>query len=366
MPSKRSQPVTARVLSGTNELDISHAALLLKTSRVVAFPTETVYGLGADATNAQAVSRIFTAKRRPADNPLIVHIASAADLYKFNLTPMPLPPLAARLADAFWPGPLTVVLPLSEHARLAPAVTAGQASVAIRVPRHPIAAALLARAGVPIAAPSANLSGRPSPTCAKHVLRDLSDAIDAVVDTSQAIQCGLESTVVDLTGVPTILRPGEIAASDLQKATGVCFRRAAEHVQEGVVPKAPGMKYRHYAPTAPLYIVEGGVEGAVDDCKAAGKRVGVLADLSVCTRLPQVAHVICVPCGDDGSAAGFARALYASLRAFDGEGTNAVAEGVDVILAVPPDDVENGIGEAVMNRLRKAAAGRDEKMPSTF
>lgn len=362
MPSKTSQPKSAQVLSGTNELDLSIAADLLRAGRVVAFPTETVYGLGADATNPDAISAVFAAKRRPSDNPLIVHIASQYDLSRFSLTPLPLPRIAAKLASAFWPGPLTMVLPLAEGSNLATAVTAGQSTVAIRVPHHPIAAALLARTQLPIAAPSANLSGRPSPTCAKHVLRDLSTAIDAVIDSSHPVQCGLESTVVDLTHHPTVLRPGAVSFQDLERISGVQFRRSSHVPSEGA-PKAPGMKYRHYAPIAPLHIVEGSLQTTIDQWHKAGKRVGLLADKSICNNVQQPERIACVPCGDDDTSLGFARSLYAALRAFDGEGAFSVSGTVDVILAVPPSNVENGMGEAIMNRLRKASAGRDEKDP---
>lgn len=372
MPCETNRPRTAALrLSATDELDLSAAAALLRAGRIVAFPTETVYGLGADATNPDAVSAIFAAKRRPPDNPLIVHISSLADLSLHALTPLPLSPIATKLAEAFWPGPLTLVLPLSSSSNLAPAVTASLPSVAIRVPHHPVAAALLGRAMIPIAAPSANVSGRPSPTCAHHVFRDLANDVDAVIDTDRSAhllpseRCGLESTVVDLTSsVPTVLRPGAVSRSQLESVAGVSFERAY-HIQssETVTPKAPGMKYRHYAPKAPLYIVDSSLVSVIREWRKSATRIGVLADQQVCSTVDNESGIVCVACGNEGTPASFARALYAALRAFDGEGDMAVYPPVDVILAVPPEQVEDGIGEAVMNRLKKAAAGRVDKLP---
>lgn len=373
MPCETSGPKTAVRLSATNELDLSTAAALLRSGRIVAFPTETVYGLGADATNPAAVAAIFAAKRRPPDNPLIVHISSRADLSVHALTPLPLSPIASQLAEAFWPGPLTLVLPLSPNSNLAPAVTASLPSVAIRVPHHPVAAALLGRALIPVAAPSANLSGRPSPTCAHHVFRDLANAIDAVVDTDHDIhllpsaRCGLESTVVDLTSsVPTVLRPGAVSLNQLESVTGMSFERAylVPSSEDLVAPKAPGMKYRHYAPRAPLYIVESSLTAAIRKWKNSAARIGVLADQQVCNNIEDESGVFCVVCGNDGTPASFARGLYAALRSFDGEGDLAIYPPVDVILAVPPKGNDDGISEAIMNRLRKAAAGREDKLPA--
>lgn len=356
----------ARLLKGTNDEDIAQAAKLLCSGQLVAFPTETVYGLGADATNTAAVSSIFSAKRRPMDNPLIVHISSPTDLSKYKLTDFPLSPVALRLIDAFWPGPLTLVLPLSHDTSLSSAVTAGLDSVAIRIPQHPVARAILSSAQIPVAAPSANLSGRPSPTCAEHVLHDLADTIDAVVDGSNGdsgnlmYTCGLESTVVDLTNKPVILRPGVISIEELNFASQIEIGKySALTTPDGISPKAPGMKYRHYAPIAPLHILNmKSLAHAINLHRQAGQRVGILADQAICNKIPQE-EVECVTCGNDGTAASFARSLYAALRAFDGEGSLAVREPVDIIFAVPPDDINNGVGEAVMNRLRKAASSRD-------
>lgn len=362
----QSKTKQARLLHSSDDADLSLAANMLRLGQLVAFPTETVYGLGADATNSEAVNSIFAAKRRPSDNPLIVHLSHVDDLSKHNLTPLPFSPIAKQLANAFWPGPLTLILPLADSSPLSTAVTAGLDSVAIRIPLHPVARALLARAQLPIAAPSANLSGRPSPTCAQHVFKDLSEVIDGIVDFSDDqlddpfSQVGLESTVVDLTSRPTVLRPGAISLEQLEKATGVQFFRETAMTNGNNTPKAPGMKYRHYAPIAPLYIVYEYLLATLRQWESKKKRVGILADESICATVPKQDNFVCVPCGDKNNAEGFGRSLYAALRAFDGEGDFAVSPPVDVILAVPPHDVNQGIGEAVMNRLRKAAAGREE------
>lgn len=352
-PSPSLTPQTI-VYSGQNELDLTTAASALRAGKLIAFPTETVYGLGADATNQAAVLSIFAAKHRPADNPLIVHLPSAQTLP--TLTPTPLPAAATRLIAAFWPGPLTLILPLHPRARLAAAVTAGLRSVAVRVPRHPVAAALLSRAGVPVAAPSANRSGRPSPTTAAHVLCDLDGAVDGVVDGGAAFG-GVESTVVDVRGgMVRVLRPGMVSVAEIERVIGESVGRAGK-VEPGEKVVAPGMKYRHYAPGAPLYVVRAGeLAGEIARWEELGQTVGVLAEAGVASRLGK--QVRAVTCGSNGDVESFARELYAALRAFDGEGTNAVA-GADVILAVPPAG-SGGLLDAVLNRLEKAAAGNGE------
>jgi L-threonylcarbamoyladenylate synthase len=415
MPRPPSSPLTLATRSwrGNSDDDLRAAAAALAAGKLVAFPTETVYGLGADARNSDAVRAVFAAKGRPQDNPLIVHLASAAALAQARLTPVPLLPVAAAVTGAFWPGPLTVVLPCIPGASVSRLVTAGLDSVAIRVPRHPVALALLEAAGVPVAAPSANCSGRPSPTEAAHVFADLRGRIDGVVDgswdgggeggASDFELCGLESTVVDLTDEsrPTILRPGAISASALERVAGVAFRTHAPTTTRGLTtagtptdgdsprqagegstacdgatatPRAPGMKYRHYAPRAPVILCapDGAAAEVQKQLELHGRSrgpsrptVGLLADAETCdevrgklTELPAAAGgVACVACGARGDVASVARALYSSLRAFDGEGERAVpAPGVAVIVAVALPDAEDGIAAAVMNRLRKAAS----------
>ncbi|MDQ0285031.1 L-threonylcarbamoyladenylate synthase [Desulfofundulus luciae] len=338
---------------------MARAGLILRQGGLVAFPTETVYGLGANALDALAVVRIFEAKGRPQDNPLIVHVA---DRETVNRLARRVPAGAGRLMDVFWPGPLTLVLPA---APVVPRqVTAGLDSVGIRMPGHPVALALIAAAGVPVAAPSANLSGRPSPTTAGHVLQDLDGRIEAILDGGPA-GVGLESTVLDLTGdVPVILRPGGITREELEKVIGEvrvdpgidgvpgCGSPAGEFR-----PRSPGMKYRHYAPRAPLVLVEGEPERVVARLKelaggyrSRGLRVGVLATAETARECQEDRVVVA---GSRQDPAGIASRLFAALRRFD-------ELGVDIILA---EGIEpRGLGLAVMNRLRRAAGNRIERV----
>ena len=236
-----------------NEPKIIRAAEILKNGGLVAFPTETVYGLGGDGTNAQAAQKIYAAKGRPSDNPLIIHIASPEDAEHYAQTN----PTYYRLAKAFMPGPLTVILPKKDSIPLS--TTGGLDSVAVRCPAHPVAHRLIELAGLPIAAPSANLSGKPSPTCAAHVAEDLDGRVDMILDGGDC-EIGLESTIVKVEGEKlTLLRPGGITydalcmvCRDVQIAPAVTEQLAA-----GERPLSPGMKYRHYAPTAPLVLLQG-------------------------------------------------------------------------------------------------------------
>lgn len=382
---------------GDSASDLRLAGKALASGKLVAFPTETVYGLGANANDTDAVREVFVAKGRPQDNPLIVHVASAAALAGANLTRTPLRPVASAVTAAFWPGPLTLVLPRLPDSDVSPLVTAGLDSVAIRVPAHPVASALLVEAGVPVAAPSANHSGRPSPTVAAHVHADLDGRIDGIVDActhcadSDLSNCGLESTVVDLTNeeCPTILRPGAISASDLERVSGVKFTtHSSSSLQSSTAsdrsdasgttivandealredaPKAPGMKYRHYAPQSPVVLCSR--DEVVDTIRrqisaissgGADHAIGLLADLETCAKTRATLtdeNVAYVTCGKRGDAASVARGLYGGLRAFDGEGEHAVPPpGVRVIVAVALEGCDDGIAAAVMNRLRKAA-----------
>lgn len=222
------------------------AGEILKSGGLVAFPTETVYGLGGDALNPEASAKIYAAKGRPSDNPLIVHIA---DMEALKVLASEVPEKAKLLADRFWPGPLTMIMPKSDAVPYA--TTGGLDTVAIRMPSHPTAYELIRSSGVYIAAPSANTSGRPSPTTAQHVYEDLNGRIDMIIDSGK-VDIGLESTIVDLTGeIPTILRPGYITRAMLEEVVGpVTIDKAilAEHEDPNLRPKAPGMKYKHYAP----------------------------------------------------------------------------------------------------------------------
>jgi len=309
---------------------IAEAAECLRRGGLVAFPTETVYGLGVAALDAAAVRRLFAAKGRPADDPLIVHVASldgVAPLVSER------PPVVDALAARFWPGPLTLVL---RRSRLVPdEVTAGLDTVAVRVPAHPVARALLAAAGIPVAAPSANLFSRPSPTQAGHVLEDLDGRIDLVLDGGRT-QVGVESTVLDLSGdVPEVLRPGAVTL-EMLRVLLPDVRLRADTAEPGP-QRSPGLLSKHYSPRAPLTLYEGPPDRVIermradaDASQAAGRRVGVL--------LP------------DDDAAEMAARLYAALRGFD-------AAGVDEILAALPAST-GGLSQAVADRLRRAAAGR--------
>ncbi|WP_379970676.1 L-threonylcarbamoyladenylate synthase [Ectobacillus sp. sgz5001026] len=317
---------------------LQEAANLLQQGEVVAFPTETVYGLGADATNEEAVRKIFEAKGRPSDNPLIVHIADQE-----QLTPLvsSIPPLTQVLMEKFWPGPLTIIFPSSNH--VATRVTAGLDTVAIRMPDHPVAHALLKMAHVPIAAPSANVSGRPSPTLASHVSTDLNGKIAGIVD-GGATGVGVESTVLDITSdVPTILRPGGITREQLEEVIGpVLLDKGLQ--DQSQKPKAPGMKYKHYAPKSPLTIVEGSREYVQQlASKQEGKKVGILTTEENAD-FYQADQVLV--CGKRADLATVAAHLYDTLRKFD-------EVGVDVIYS--ESFPREGLGNAIMNRLTKAA-----------
>lgn len=319
---------------------IIEAASYLKRDELVAFPTETVYGLGANAMSTSAVENIFIAKGRPSDNPLIVHIATKEQLYDVACD---IPSVAYTLMDHFWPGPLTLVLPKKDA--VSPRVTAGLNTVAVRMPNHPIALALIQASGLPIAAPSANRSGRPSPTTAKHVLDDLDGRIAAVVD-GGATGVGVESTVIDCTSaIPTILRPGGVTKEEIERVIGaVDIDRAL--VEKEAVPKSPGMKYTHYAPKAPLVVVYGSpsfLQQVVNEKRAGGFTVGVLTTEE--RRDTYEADVV-IACGQRHDLRTVAQQLYDALRTFD-------QTNVDIIYSEAfPNE---GIGVAIMNRLLKAA-----------
>lgn len=324
------------------------AAVALAEGKLVAFPTETVYGLGANALDPIAVGRIFKAKGRPSDNPLIVHISRIEDINQLIVS---MPEKARILADAFWPGPLTMVL---NKSNLVPdVITAGLSTVAVRVPDNEIALSLIGQAGVPVAAPSANLSGKPSPTDAAHVIQDLSGRIDFIIDGGNC-KVGLESTVIDMTAdPPVVLRPGGITAEMLEKKIGKVIADNVLEKDGDNIPKSPGMKYRHYSPKAEMTIVSGDPKKMVDAInnllgryKAGNLKTGVLASEE--TRALYDASVVLCP-GSMKRPENIAAEIYSCLRKFDDE-------GVEIIFteAFP----EHGIGHAIMNRLKKAAGGR--------
>jgi L-threonylcarbamoyladenylate synthase len=330
---------------------LGRAAAVIRAGGLVAFPTETVYGLGANALDPAAAARIFVAKRRPAHDPLIVHVAAFADLERL-VRDWPPGGAAAALAARFWPGPLTLVLP--RHERVPGVVTAGGPTVAVRCPNHPLALALLRAAVTPVAAPSANLFGHTSPTTAQHVWDDLAGRIDLILDGGPT-PLGVESTVLDLTAdPPAILRPGGVTREELAAVLGgVLGEVQAAPLRAPDAPLAsPGLLARHYAPHTPLHLFAGD-DATVTRCMAAaaqaaqaqGKRVALLiADEDY----PAFATLDCllVSLGALADPAGIARALYGSLRALDGV-------GVDLILA--RDVAAVGIGAAIHDRLRRAA-----------
>ncbi|MEC1719533.1 L-threonylcarbamoyladenylate synthase [Schinkia azotoformans] len=326
----------------TSNPQIKNAAMWISRGEVVAFPTETVYGLGANALSDQAISKIYEAKGRPSDNPLIVHISNINQLNKLVKN---IPAVSQKLMDSFWPGPLTIIF--ESNSVVSPKVTAGLQTVAIRMPDHPVALALIEAADAPVAAPSANLSGKPSPTNADHVLHDLNGRIAGVVD-GGATGVGVESTVIDCTCTPPIiLRPGGVTREEIEAVIGsVAVDKAL--LEKDEAPKSPGMKYTHYAPKAPLYIVDGPrdfIQKLIDEEHQNGKKVGMLTTEE--NKQNYNADIV-ITCGYREDLKTVAHHLYDSLRAFD-------EEKIDIIFS--ESFPQTGVGEAVMNRLSKAAGG---------
>jgi len=317
-----------------NDRDIDHAVAVLRAGGLVAFPTETVYGLGADAANPQAVRKIFEAKGRPATHPVIVHLADAVQLANWARE---IPPAAQRLAKKFWPGPLTLIL--RRTATVSDLVTGGQETVAVRVPSHPVAQQLLARFGGGIAAPSANRHGRVSATTAAHVRLEFGAVVDRVLDGGEA-QVGIESAIVDLSGgSPALLRPGSITAAEIEAVLGVSLAAPA-----GDAPRAPGTLAAHYAPQTRLMLTEGNLAlELAANLTRQGKRVAVLA-LSAHRPVLQGLEWIAAP----RDAAGYAHELYASLRRLDESGCDAI------LVEKPP---QTPAWAAINDRLARAATG---------
>lgn len=342
---------------GNLDIVLKEAGRILKGGGLVAFPTETVYGLGGAAFNADSAKRIYEAKGRPSDNPLIVHIFQVEDL---NRLAVDIPESAWRLAEAFWPGPLTMVLPKAKEVPME--TTGGLNTVAVRMPSDPVALAFIRQAGGFVAAPSANLSGRPSPTCSKYVIEDMEGRIEMIL-AGEDCTIGLESTIVDLTSpIPAVLRPGYITLDMLEKALGSVETDPAIFADNCTeAPRAPGMRYRHYAPRGELTIIQGGeadvirrIRKEVVRVRAAGKKTGIIcADESLSLyRIGEEAK----GCADSIKSLGrredeeaIAKHLYRILREFD-------EEGVEVIFSESFSDY--GMGQAIMNRLLKAAGHR--------
>lgn len=324
---------------------IEEAAEIIRNGQLVAFPTETVYGLGANALNAQACAEIFVVKGRPQDNPLIVHVSNL-EMVKSLVTGWN--KQAERCARAFWPGPLTLVLP--KTAIIPDTVSAGLDTVGIRMPNNPVAIALIEKAGVPIAAPSANLSGKPSPTNGIHVWKDLQGRIPLILD-GGVCDVGVESTVLDLTGeVPCILRPGGITRERLKEVLGEV---SVDRPSENQPPKAPGMKYRHYAPKGDLYLLIGEREKVltriseeIPKAHARLKKVGILCTLESASHLHSQLPELLFVLGSEERPEEIAANLYEGLRLCD-------EQGIDIIIAEGVS--KDGLGFATMNRLEKAS-----------
>ncbi len=320
-----------KILTGTQQ-DIGEAVAIIQRGGLVAFPTETVYGLGADAFNEEAVQKVFQAKGRPGDNPLIVHISRPSEIGQVTSR---LSPDLVALIDQFWPGPLTLIVKKKKEVPLI--TTGGLDTVAVRMPDNPIALELIARSGTAIAAPSANLSGRPSPTKAQHVREDLEGRIDGIL-LGEDCRVGIESTVLDMSGEhPRILRPGVITAEQIETVIGkkVGVDRSLKPQNQEEAPKAPGMKYTHYAPQAEMVVVEGPrnrVRAEIERLQQVNERMG---------------NKVGVILFEEQAFIEAAHDFFARLRELDGQ-------GVDVIFAGALSH-RDGVGFAVMNRMLKSA-----------
>ena len=323
------------------EQDTGTAAAILRSGGLVGIPTETVYGLGANGLNPAAVERIFSAKGRPQDNPLILHIPEQSwlDRYCRNI-----PPAAYLLAERLWPGPLTMIL--QRRKNVPNAVTCGLDTVGIRCPNHPVALTVIDAAGVPVAAPSGNLSGRPSPTCARHMLEDMDGRLDAIIDGGPC-GVGVESTIIDLTAsVPRLLRPGGMPLEQLKAILGevAVDKAVTAQLSPGEKPRAPGMKYRHYAPKAPVTVVTGDSRRTARYIRRnLGPRTGIICFDEYADQFPDCVVEAIGPVSDKLRQA---QRVFDALRAFD-------STDVDTIFAQCPGG--SGLGMAVGNRLKKAA-----------
>lgn len=326
---------------------INIAAKVLRNGGIVAFPTETVYGLGADTFNEDAVKKIFIAKGRPSDNPLISHIH---DISQLNDLAIEVPDYTDKLTSKFWPGPLTLIF--KKTPSVPDITTAGLDTVAVRMPSHPVALAFLKAAGVPVAAPSANISGRPSPTHPRDVIADLNGKIDVIIKSNKS-EIGLESTVLDISGIsPIVLRPGAVTLKQLSEALDmdIIYNKVSDNA-EGSIPKSPGMKYKHYSPKAQLIMVIGDINNIVkmvietaNHNLSNGKTVGILSTIQTNSMYKDFDQVICL--GDREKTKTISSSLFTSLRDMD---------NLDVDIIIAEGIIEDGLGIAIMNRLRKAS-----------
>lgn len=335
-----------------DEASLELAKQYLRQGQVVAFPTETVYGLGAWAMSKEGIARIYQSKGRPSDNPLIVHIAPG---FPLKTLVKEIPGAALPLMERFWPGPLTLIMPKGQN--ILPQITGGLETVAIRMPAHPAALALLKKTGIPIVAPSANSSGRPSPTRAVHVQEDMQGKIPLILDGGEC-PVGVESTVLDLTGeVPTILRPGAVTKEMLETVLPRVEVDPAvlmsKSIEQAVVPKAPGMKYRHYAPKGQLIVTDADagqmrslVLQAMENVDMSGGQVGIIVTRQMAEALGELpAEIICL--GDRSHPEELAANLFGALRAADEK---------KLTLIYGEALAKEGIGEATMNRFLKASS----------
>ena len=328
----------------TQQEEIAEAAAILREGGLLGIPTETVYGLGANGLDSDAVRRIFEAKGRPQDNPLILHIPGADWLTRYCRD---IPPAAYALAEKFWPGPLTMILQRRDN--VPNVTTGGLNTVGVRCPDHPVTLAIIEAAQVPVAAPSGNISGRPSPTCAQHMAEDMDGRINGIVD-GGACGVGVESTIVDLTTpIPRVLRPGGLPLESLREVLGeiAVDKAVLAPLSAGEKPKAPGMKYRHYAPKAPVTVVTGEARRTARYIRGnLGEKTGVICfdeyreDFTGCV-------VECI--GSVSDKAEQARRVFDALRAFDS------TDVTEIFAQCPGDD---GLGLAIANRLKKAAGFR--------
>lgn len=332
---------------------LRYCAEVIRGGGLVAFPTETVYGLGANAFDDAAVRKIFAAKNRPADNPLIVHISDYGMLQGVAAFAGAQETRLRQLGKVYWPGPLTMIV--GKDPKIPPAVSCGLDTVGIRMPVHPVARALIEASGVPIAAPSANASGRPSPTKFRHVYEDMNGRVDVIIDGGDS-PVGVESTVLDLVSEePTVLRPGAVTREDVLAVFGMCgeydWRGLEGKVEK---PRSPGMKYRHYAPRAQVVLYEGArpavterIRAELRKARSAGKKTGVLATDETLGCYPEADTVFSL--GSTADSAAHAARLFDCLRAFDGTDAELIfAEAVS----------GSGVGDAVMNRLFRACGGQ--------
>ncbi len=330
---------------------IRRAAEIIREGGLVAFPTETVYGLGAHAFLPQALKRIFSAKGRPQDNPLILHVAAVEEVKDLAAD---IPLKAQVLMERFWPGPLTLILKKLPH--IPAEVTAGLETVALRMPEHKTALALIKEAGVPLAAPSANRSGYPSPTMAEHVYADLNGRIEAILD-SGPTGLGLESTILDVTQeTPVILRPGGVTREEITETVGEVIAAESKSLESQEIPKAPGMKYKHYSPKAEVILIEGKVETILqaaakisEGLRKEGKRVGLLFTEDVWRQAKEETPVsgdYQKSIGERENLASVAHNIYRELRQCD-------EYGLDVVLT--ETYISEGLGSALMDRLLKSA-----------